>query len=46
MTRRARTKLPKDIKKKLDEWKFRSGAEIMCLVAYSNGEDVRSFQYV
>lgn len=44
MTRRARTRLPKDIKKKVDEWKFSSGALVMCLVAYPDGEGVRSFQ--
>jgi hypothetical protein len=44
MTRRARKKLAKDIKKKLEEWKFSSGALMICLVAYANGEDVRTFQ--
>jgi hypothetical protein len=42
--RRARTKLPKDIKKKLEEWRFASGAAILCLVAYSDGSNVQTFQ--
>jgi hypothetical protein len=42
--RRAKTKLPKDIKDKVEEWKFTSGALVMCLVAYRDGEDVQSFQ--
>ena len=42
--RRARTKLPKDIKKKLEEWRFESGAELLCLVAYSDGSNVQTFQ--
>ena len=44
--RRAKTKLPKDIRKKVEEWKFSSGALVMCLVAYSNGENVDTFQSV
>ena len=44
ITRRAKRKLPKEIQKKVDEWKFSSGAVIMCIVAYRDGEDVRSFQ--
>lgn len=44
MTRRAKSKLPKEIKKKVDEWKFSSGALVMCLVAYQDGDQVRSFQ--
>jgi hypothetical protein len=44
MARRARKKLPKDIQKKLEDWKFSSGALMICLVAYSNGDDVRTFQ--
>jgi hypothetical protein len=46
LLRRAKTKLPKDIKKKVDEWKFGSGALVMCLVAYSDGQDIHAFQYV
>ena len=42
--RRAKTKLPKDIKNQVEEWKFSSGALVMCLVAYPDGEDVQSFQ--
>jgi hypothetical protein len=42
--RRARTKLPKDIKKKLEEWRFESGAAFLCLVAYSDGFNVQTFQ--
>jgi len=42
----AKTKLPKHIKKKIDEWKFRSGALVLCLVAYRNGQDVQTFQCV
>src|SRR5271168_1674396 len=44
--RMAKTKLPKHIKKKIDEWKFRSGALVLCLVAYRNGQDVQTFQCV
>jgi len=42
--RRAKKKLPGEIKKKVEEWKFSSGALVMCLVAYSDGQDVHSFQ--
>jgi hypothetical protein len=42
--RRAKKKLPREMKKKVEEWKFRSGAVMMCLVAYSDGQDVRAFQ--
>ena len=42
--RRAKTKLPNDIKKKVEEWKFLSGALVVCLVAYSDGQDVSAFQ--
>jgi hypothetical protein len=42
--RRARTRLPKDIKKTLEEWRFASGASILCLVAYSDGSNVQTFQ--
>lgn len=42
--RRAKTKLPKEMQKKVDEWKFSSGALVMCLVAYSDGQQVQSFQ--
>jgi hypothetical protein len=44
--RTAKRKLPNDIKKKVEEWKFSSGALVMCLVAYSDGQDVQSFQFV
>lgn len=44
LLRRAKTKLPKDIKKKVEEWKFSTGALVMCLVAYSDGNDVHAFQ--
>jgi hypothetical protein len=44
--RKAKTKLPKEIKMKVDEWKFGAGVLMMCLVAYSDGDDVHSFQYV
>jgi hypothetical protein len=40
----AKKKLPKQIKKKLEEWKFASGALMMCLVAYPDGKTVQSFQ--
>ena len=42
--RMAKKKLPKEIKKKLEEWKFASGALIMCLVAYPDKKTVQSFQ--
>jgi hypothetical protein len=42
----AKMKLPKDIKKKLDEWKFASGAAVLCLVAYSDGTEIQAFQFV
>ena len=42
----AETKLPKDIKKKIEEWKFTSGALVMCLVAYHDGKDVQALQFV
>lgn len=38
--------MPNEIKKKIEEWKFSSGALIMCLVAYSDGQETFSFQYV
>jgi hypothetical protein len=44
LLRRAKKKLPKDVKKKVEEWKFSSGALVMCLVAYSDGQDVQAFQ--
>ena len=46
LLRRAKKKLPKDIKKKVDKWKFGRGALVMCLIAYSDGQDVHAFQYV
>jgi hypothetical protein len=36
----------KDMKKHIEEWKFSSGALVMCLVAYPEGLNARSFQYV
>ena len=36
-------KLPKEIKKKVEEWKFMSGALVMCLVAYYDGKGVQVF---
>jgi hypothetical protein len=42
--RMARTKLPKDIKKRTEEWKFSSGALMMSLVAYSDGKNVKIFR--
>ena len=44
--RMAKGKLPKEIQKKVDEWKFSSRALVMCLVAYSDGNGVQAFQYV
>jgi len=44
--RNAKQKLPKQIKKKLEEWKFSSGAVVVCLVAYPDGKDVQAFQLV
>jgi hypothetical protein len=46
LLRRAKRKLPNEVKKKVEEWKFSSGALVMCLVAYSDGQDVQSFQLV
>jgi hypothetical protein len=42
--RRARKKLPKDIKKEVEKWKKSSGALVTCLVSYSDGTDVNTFQ--
>lgn len=42
--RRAKKKLPKEIKDMVEKWKFSSGAAIICLVAYKDGDDVQSFQ--
>jgi hypothetical protein len=42
--RNAKKKLPGDIKKKIEEWKFSSGALVMCLVAYPDGKDAQGFQ--
>jgi hypothetical protein len=42
----AKKKLPGQVKKKVEEWKFASGALVMCLVAYSDGHDVQTLQYV
>lgn len=46
MPRKARTKLPKQIQKKVDEWKFTSGALMLCMVAYREGDELRTFQWV
>jgi hypothetical protein len=32
------------MKDMVEKWKFSSGAVIMCLVAYKDGDDVQSFQ--
>ena len=45
-TRNAKMKLPKEIKKKVEKWKFMSGALVMCLVAYSDGKVVQAFQFI
>jgi hypothetical protein len=42
----AKKKLPTKVKKKIEKWKFSSGALVMCLVAYSNGRDAQTFQSV
>jgi hypothetical protein len=42
----AKTTLPTSIKNELEEWNFKSGAVMICLVAYSDGHDLRSFQSV
>ena len=39
-------KLPKEIKKKVEEWKFMSGALVMCLVAYSRSSGISVHQYI
>jgi hypothetical protein len=44
LLRTAKKKLPKEVKKKVEEWKFSSGALVMCLVAYSDGQDVQTLQ--
>jgi hypothetical protein len=44
LLRFAKKKLPAEVKKKVEDWKFSSGAVVMCLVAYSDGHDVQSFQ--
>jgi hypothetical protein len=44
--RKAKKKLPKEIQKRVEEWKFTTGAAVLCLVAYSDGQDVRTFQLV
>ena len=46
MCRRVKNKLPKEIQKTIEEWKFSSGALIMCLVAYSDEQESLSFQFV
>lgn len=42
--RKARKKLPQLIRNKLEDWKFESGAVILCLVAYSDGKEVNAIQ--
>lgn len=44
LLRRAKTKLPKDVKKHVDEWKSGSGALAICLVAYYDGTEIQAFQ--
>ena len=44
LNRRAKTKLPKDVKKNVDEWKARSGALALCLLAYYDGNEIHTFQ--
>lgn len=45
LLRRVKTRLwTKGHKKMVDKWKFESGAVIMCMVAYSDGQDVQAFQ--
>jgi hypothetical protein len=44
LLRSAKKRLPKELKKKVEEWKFSSGALVMCLVAYSDGQEVQAFQ--
>lgn len=34
------------MKKKIEEWKFSSGALVLCLVAFPDGPDVSTFQWV
>jgi hypothetical protein len=43
-SRKAKKKLPGEVKKKLEEWKFSSGALVLCLVAYSDGQQVNTFE--
>ena len=45
-TREAKGKLPKEMKKKVEEWKFEGRALVMCMVAYLDGKNVQSFQLV
>jgi hypothetical protein len=42
----AKKKLPTKVKNEIEKWKFSSGVLVMCLVAYSNGRDVQTFQSV
>ena len=42
--RMVKKKLPKDIRKKIEEWKLSSGALVMCIVAYSDGHSVNGLQ--
>lgn len=44
MLRNAKTKLPKQIRETLEEWKAMSGAQVLCLVSYHNGKDVTALQ--
>jgi hypothetical protein len=44
MFRYAKNKLANEIRRKVDEWNFMSGAQILCLVTYPSGENVKAFQ--
>jgi hypothetical protein len=40
----AKKKLPKEIRKAVEEWRISSGAVMLCLVAFSDGQGVHAFQ--
>ena len=42
--RMTKRKLAKEVRKKVEDWKFSSGVLVLCLVAYPDGEDIESFQ--
>jgi hypothetical protein len=44
LLRRAKTKLPKEVKKTVDDWKSGCGALALCLVAYYDGAEIKAFQ--